>query len=570
MQLLRGRSPMTIRQVQTILFNCLRPLVLVAAVVIISSCGGNRSEPSIASSTRTVQIGIKWPRSNARFIPASARAIKITAFRFNDFLFTKPLESRIALRPSSGTNTTTTLLDGLPPDEIVFKVSAYGTVDCSDAPQAEGQSLPIILTVGQIGHVDMTLDSTITRVQAAPGTLNLTVGDSLTISVSAFDTSGSVVLINTFAGSDVTWTISPIGIASISGSGSTIGVIGKSIGAATLTASVKTGSGGKDLTASVPVTVSGSGGQYSIVDLGTLGGEGCNGLSLNDKGQVVGSSSLQSVGLHGFLWQNGALSDLGTFGYGNGQPPFSEATSINNDGTIVGHAQSPAAGQVPFMFSRGIPTQLSYAAPYAYGASPTMINDNGDIAGSIQISDPTLGLTNRPVMWQNGVEQDLTDVIHSGGYGFANCINVSGTVLLNLNQGGGCWLWNSSSSPIQIGTNGNFQGLWMNDAGTVVGTKSVNGGSTVSYVWSNGTLTNLNIPGNDNTPYCINNHGDVVGGARGTSTGAYLYTGGKVTDLSHILTGWTLTYAYRINNNGQILCQGQQGSLSHAFLLTPK
>src|SRR5213593_1620205 len=51
---------------------------------------------------------------------------------------------------------------------------------------------------------------------------------------------------------------------------------------------------------------------YSVVDLGTLGGDSSDATGINGSGQVVGSSTTAGGATHGFLYMNGAMTDLGT------------------------------------------------------------------------------------------------------------------------------------------------------------------------------------------------------------------------------------------------------------------
>jgi probable HAF family extracellular repeat protein len=73
----------------------------------------------------------------------------------------------------------------------------------------------------------------------------------------------------------------------------------------------------------------------SVTDLGTLNGSNNSiGRSINDAGQVVGSSTVGPTGSdHAFLWSNGVMIDLGTLG---GVDAFSSASDINHSGQIVG------------------------------------------------------------------------------------------------------------------------------------------------------------------------------------------------------------------------------------------
>jgi probable HAF family extracellular repeat protein len=76
---------------------------------------------------------------------------------------------------------------------------------------------------------------------------------------------------------------------------------------------------------------------YTLVDLGTLGGDQSIAYSLNDHGQVVGSSKRADGISVGFLYENGHMTGLGYFDKpASGADPYSKAASINNSGQIVG------------------------------------------------------------------------------------------------------------------------------------------------------------------------------------------------------------------------------------------
>jgi probable HAF family extracellular repeat protein len=60
---------------------------------------------------------------------------------------------------------------------------------------------------------------------------------------------------------------------------------------------------------------------------------------MNKRGQIVGESGVGN-GWHGFLWQNGSMTDLGALPdapYGS----FSFAYGINDRGQIVGSSVDP-------------------------------------------------------------------------------------------------------------------------------------------------------------------------------------------------------------------------------------
>src|SRR5271165_5942603 len=72
--------------------------------------------------------------------------------------------------------------------------------------------------------------------------------------------------------------------------------------------------------------------EYSITDLGTLGGTSSFAQAINNSGQIVGYSYMAgNVNMNAFLYCAGAMTDLGTLG---GSDSF--ALAINGAGQVVG------------------------------------------------------------------------------------------------------------------------------------------------------------------------------------------------------------------------------------------
>jgi probable HAF family extracellular repeat protein len=103
---------------------------------------------------------------------------------------------------------------------------------------------------------------------------------------------------------------------------------------------------------------------------------------VNDAGQVVGEGFNSAGDYHGFIWQNGAATDLGTLpGMGS-----SEAYGVNNSGAAVGRVEPPDGVQAStraFLYRDGAMVDLNDLIPATSGyfvADARAINDRGAIA----------------------------------------------------------------------------------------------------------------------------------------------------------------------------------------------
>lgn len=104
-----------------------------------------------------------------------------------------------------------------------------------------------------------------------------------------------------------------------------------------------------------------------LTDLGTLGGAEAVPTDINERGQIVGTSTTADGSRHAFLWQDGRMTDLG--------PPAvdSGAVAINDRGQVIGWTSTPTAiGS--FRWQRGVRTSV---AGYAGD-----LNEQGWIAGT--------------------------------------------------------------------------------------------------------------------------------------------------------------------------------------------
>lgn len=185
------------------------------------------------------------------------------------------------------------------------------------------------------------------------------------------------------------------------------------------------------------------------IDLGSLPPLGTSAhsvaLAINDKEQIVGESNTFVTGqqfpsarfdaVHAFLYENGAIRDLGTFGkvcapFFEGERCLdrSSATDINNSGQVVGFSTGPAGGMHAFVADPGGLRDLGTlegGSSFAYG-----INDSGQIVGGSQSPAGEFS----PFLYDRGTMYDLSTLFidHTGDEPFtAYAINNFGQIAGN-------------------------------------------------------------------------------------------------------------------------------------------
>ncbi len=285
----------------------------------------------------------------------------------------------------------------------------------------------------------------------------------------------------------------------------------------------------------------------SATDLGTFGGNSSQVDQVNSRGFAVGAA-LNSVPenpdfasfmnffipaatrARAFVWQGGALEDLGTLG---GHDAC--AAAINNSGLIFG---------------------MSYVNP-----TP---ND-------------TTGLpTVHPFLWSNGQMQDLGSL--GGTLSVAGGLNVGpfGAILNNRGQAIGtstlpgdetwhAFLWNSGTM-IDLGTLGGnvSEALAINESGLIVGRSDFSPDSAYHHatLWRNGTIMDLGVAGScqNSTATAVNSAGDVVGGlgaCTDNSGSAFMWKrGNPMVDLNDLVSppsDMHIEFASGINDRGEIV-----------------
>lgn len=303
--------------------------------------------------------------------------------------------------------------------------------------------------------------------------------------------------------------------------------------------------------------------EYSITDLGTLGGFGTRPSAINNAGQVVGSSQtiLETRGglEHAFLWENGIIYDLGTFEGGL----ESHATDINDYGTIVGVSN----GQI----NQGCAWINKSIQYLGLDTNELYINNNDKIAGRISTSLGSAGILYE---LNTGNSTVFADSHNTRIYGINDNDTISGST------GGDTFSYSNGQTHYLSNLDINNYPIGINNQNTIIGWVE-QGIDIYSYIYRG--PEDIEYIKQGKAPFLrgINNDGDVVGSYQNQDYNlelAFLYQDGEFVDLNALLSPddmWILYRAHDINDYGQIVGTGWVYNEEydwfdlHGFLMNP-
>jgi probable HAF family extracellular repeat protein len=227
-----------------------------------------------------------------------------------------------------------------------------------------------------------------------------------------------------------------------------------------------------------------------LTDLGTLGGPDAKAYGINQRGQIVGNSYIDSninstTGIptvHPFLWDKGQMIDLGSLG-----GTISWAWWVNESGQVLG--RSTLAGDQAdqgFVWERGVMTELSLGGSYG---NVLWNNNAGDVVGWSSLSDFSLPFD--AFLWSHGQLRDI-GTLPGTDCAFPWAINASKQV---VGQAGlSCsntlaFLWEDSGPMVDLNTLVEpasdvtlFIAVYINDPGQILAEGTLPNGDTHTFL----------------------------------------------------------------------------------------
>jgi probable HAF family extracellular repeat protein len=323
--------------------------------------------------------------------------------------------------------------------------------------------------------------------------------------------------------------------------------------------------------------------QYTVLQLGSLGGTVGRSNGVNDRGWVSGWSNLSGdASHHAVLWRQGKALDLGTLGGENSEIEF---TATNDFGMLAGGADTSDIDPYDenFCFFTAADNHLCSAFQWRNGvmsALPGLGGNNsyatdsnrlGHIVGWAEtVLDPNCQAPQvfdfHGALWKEGKVQDLPplpgdigsaamaindlDAAVGGGGPVCASLGVQGFALSTH-----AVIWHNGS-PMNLGSlGGQFNNIatGINNRGQVAGMSDLAGDATAhAFLWQNGVMTDLGtLPGDVfSVAWAITQRGQVLGqscDASGNCRG-FLWQSGVMTDVNTLIPADSSLYIIDVND----------------------
>jgi probable HAF family extracellular repeat protein len=293
---------------------------------------------------------------------------------------------------------------------------------------------------------------------------------------------------------------------------------------------------------------SASAADWTLIDLGTLGGTNAYAAAVSTGGRVAGCAETASGEIHAFVWRGGTMTDLGRGAETTGN---SCALAVNDQGVAAGRASS---GELVIWGPQGVQS-LGFSGDVGDMNSAGVVVGARAEAGSKQA-----------FVFSSGVVTYLGDASTPGE---ATAVNSRGQVVGSIN--GRAFVYEGGALR-DLGTLGGNMSVAraINDAGEIVGQASNEFGQPTPFI-HRGSMQALPGPSYASA-VAISASGRIA--ASGEGTYGYVISGETLTRLSDlpsvVAQGWRKLEPTAMNDRGWIVGTGEnrEGDL-RAFLLLP-
>lgn len=189
-------------------------------VLILFGCGGGHSSQS---ATGRAVFTLVWP-ARTKLIPLASNSIRVTLQNSVGTV----LGDKVIARPPDGGQSTADFTGLKPGATTIASATAYPNADATGTAQATA-TIPINVLPDVTTNVDLTMESTISRLEISPANPAVLARAATNLSVTAYNASNQVVLVTP---GKITWKSGSTGIATIDSTGK---VSGLEIGTSTIT-----------------------------------------------------------------------------------------------------------------------------------------------------------------------------------------------------------------------------------------------------------------------------------------------------------------------------------------------
>ena len=209
--------------------------------------------------------------------------------------------------------------------------------------------------------------------------------------------------------------------------------------------------------------------------------------------------------------------------------------------------------------NEGRPTDLGTLKSDSNGMSKAQgINQNGEIVGW---ADTDSGKPHA-FLYSNGIMREISE-LHSDANAITNDGLITGWLRTDANANAQAFLCSGGKTQLleSLGSDLSCEGMDLNEHGIVCGwTHTKPGDATHAVIWKQGKLIDIGTLGGDkSSAHGINIENEVVGWSRtrkddDRETHAFLWIGDHMIDMNP--TGWIHSVANDINDNGWIVGRG--------------